>query len=236
MKPSRRDSLCRSLVVLVLVGAVALFPGLAPVRAQETTEMGFEPPDTGFEPPDTESDVPDRSDLGNVAQAARGKYAEGNRNLTQAKKLQRKIGEADEADKKAKLTEKRDATFQTAVQCFTDAIGYSPKMAEAYAGLGETLREWGKLDQSLEVYAAAVRRFPEDLETFEGWAMTLMELNLLGNATTAYTSYVEANPDRAAILMEVMKDWLQRKQVDPGDLSAADVQRLADWIEQQEAS
>ena len=236
MKPSRRDYLCRSLVVLVLVGAVALFPGLAPVRAQETTEMGFEPPDTGFEPPDTETDGFDRSDLGNVAQTARMNYAEGNRKLSQARKLRRKIAETEEASNRAKLEGKREETLQSAVQFFTEAIGYAPKMTEAYAGLGETLREWGKLDQSLEVYAAAVRRFPDDLETFEGWAITLMELNLLGNATTAYTSYVEANPDRAAILMEVMKDWLQRKQVDPGDLSAADVQRLADWIEQQEAS
>ena len=45
--------------------------------------------------------------------------------------------------------------------------------------------------------------------------------------------HVESNPDRAAILMEVMQDWLKRKQADPGDLSPADVERLAAWIQQQ---
>ena len=177
----------------------------------------------------------ERSDLGNVAQTARVEYAEGNRNLAQARKLRGRIAETQDADKRAKLEEKLEETFQSAANSFTNAIGYAPKMAEAYAGLGETLREWGRLDQSLEVCAAAVRRFPDDLENFEGWAMTLMELNLLGNATSAYSNYVDSNPDRAAILMEVMQDWLQRKQADPGDLNPADVDRLAAWVQQQEA-
>ena len=189
-----------------------------------------------FEPPDTEGADFERSDFGNVAQTARMEYAEGNRNLAQARKLRRRIAETDDSDKKAKLEEKLEESYQSAVQSFTDAIGYAPKMAEAYAGLGETLRDWGQVEKSLEVHAAAVRRFPDDLENFEGWALTLMELNLLGNATSAYTTYVDANPDRAAILMEIMQDWLQRKQTDPGDLNPADVERLAAWIEQQEAS
>jgi len=188
-----------------------------------------------FEPPDTEAEFDEQSDLGNVAQTARMEYAEGNRHLAQARKLQRRIAETDDSDKRAKLEEKLEETYQGAVQSFTDAIGYAPKMSEAYAGLGEALRDWGQLEQSLEVLATAVRRFPEDLENFEGWATTLMELNLLGNATSAYTNYVDANPDRAAILMEVMQDWLNRKQADPGDLNPADVERMAAWIQQQEA-
>ena len=177
----------------------------------------------------------ERSDLGNVAQTARVEYAEGNRSLAQARKLRGRIAETQDAEKRAKLEAKLEATFQNAVQSFTDAIGYAPKMAEAYAGLGETLREWGQLDKSLEVHAAAVRRFPDDLENFEGWAMTLMELNMLGNATSAYTNYVDSNPDRAAVLMEVMQGWLKRRQADPGDLNRADIDRLAAWIQQQEA-
>ena len=153
--------------------------------------------------------------------------------LAQARKIRQRLSETEDSGKKAKLEAKLQETYQSAATSFTDAIGFAPKMAEAYAGLGETLRDWGQLEKSLEVYAAAVRRFPDDLETFEGWAMTLMELNMLGNATSTYTSYVESNPDRAAILMEVMQDWLKRKQADPGDLNPADVDRLAAWIQQQ---
>ena len=181
--------------------------------------------DTGFE----------RSDSGNVAQTARTEYAEGSRNLTQARKLRKRIAETDDPEKRAKLEEKMEATYGSAAKSFTEAIGFAPKMSEAYAGLGETLRDWGRLDQSLEVYAAAVRRFPDDLENFEGWAETLMELNMLGNATSAYTSYVDSNPDRAAILLEVMEDWLKRRRADPGELRPEDVERLAGWLQQQGA-
>ena len=223
MKPSHRCwySLAISAAVLTVLAMTPVEPLVAQVLE--------------FEPPDTEAEFDEQSDLGNVAQTARMEYAEGNRHLAQARKLQRRIAETDDSDKRAKLEEKLEETYQGAVQSFTDAIGYAPKMSEAYAGLGEALRDWGQLEQSLEVLATAVRRFPEDLENFEGWATTLMELNLLGNATSAYTNYVDANPDRAAILMEVMEDWLNQKQADPGDLNPADVERMAAWIQQQEA-
>jgi tetratricopeptide (TPR) repeat protein len=227
MKLSRRSWLIPLFLLLGLV-PLALISSDSALAQSEETELIPELEnewDTGFE----------RSDLGNVAQTAKVEYAEGHRTLAQARKIRGRIAETADPDKKAKLEAKLQETYQSAAKSFTDAIGYAPKMSEAYAGLGETLREWGQLEQSLEVYAAAVRRFPDDLENFEGWAMTLMELNMLGNATSSYTSYVEANPDRAAILMEVMQDWLKRKQADPGDLNPADVDRLAAWIQQQDA-
>lgn len=227
MKLSRRSWLIPLFLLLGLV-PLSLMTSDSALAQSEATDLIPELDnewDTGFE----------RSDLGNVAQTAKSEYAEGNRTLAQARKIRNRIAETEDPDKKAKLEAKLQETYQRATQSFTDAIGYAPKMSEAYAGLGETLREWGQLEQSLQVYASAVRRFPEDLENFEGWAMTLMELNMLGNATSTYTSYVEANPDRAAIMMEVMEDWLKRKKADPGDLNPADVDRLAAWIQQQNA-
>ncbi len=226
MKPSRQRFAAPTALLLSCVSLIAISTGALPAQSEETDPAVpdlINEWDLGFE----------QSDLGNVAQTAKGEYAEGNRTLAQARKLRRRIAETEDADKKAKLEKKLGETYQSAANSFTEAIGFAPKMTEAYAGLGETLREWGELDKSLEVYAAAVRRFPDDLENFEGWAMTLMELNMLGNATSAYTSYVGTNPDRAAILMEVMEDWLKRKQADPGELNPSDLERLSGWIQQQ---
>ena len=227
MKLSRR---CWIVLLAFLLGLVPLTLISTDSVLAQTEEQELIPElenewDTGFE----------RSDSGNVAQTARTEYAAGSRNLTQARKLRKRIAETDDPEKRAKLEEKMEATYGSAAKSFTEAIGFAPKMSEAYAGLGETLRDWGRLDQSLEVYAAAVRRFPDDLENFEGWAETLMELNMLGNATSAYTSYVDSNPDRAAILLEVMEDWLKRRRADPGELRPEDVERLAGWLQQQGA-
>ncbi len=227
MKLSRR---CWIVLLAFLIGLVPLTLISTDSVLAQTEEQELIPElenewDTGFE----------RSDLGNVAQTARAEYAEGNRQLAQARKLRIRVSETGDPEKRTKLEEKMEATYGSAANSFTEAIGFAPKMSEAYAGLGETLRDWGRLDRSLEVYAAAVRRFPEDLENFEGWAETLMELNMLGNATSAYSSYVDSNPDRAAILLEVMEDWLKRRRADPGDLKPEDVERLAGWLQQQEA-
>jgi len=220
---------CRTLLsapFLVSVPLLMISTGSVFAQTDETGATEFElinEYDLGF----------DQSDLGNVAQAAGMEYAEGNRSLAQAKKLRRRIAETDDPGKRAKLEAKLDETYASAVQSFTEAIGYAPKMAEAFAGLGEAYREWGQLEKSLEIHAAAVRRFPDDLENFEGWTLTLLDSNMLGNAVNSYTQYVDTNPDRATILMEAMKDWLRQRQEDPGELDPADVQRLADWIQQQ---
>lgn len=50
---------------------------------------------------------------------------------------------------------------------------------------------------------------------------------MLGDATTAYSSLVQSQPERTAILMQAKKEWLTEKQADPGDLDPADVDRLA---------
>ncbi len=212
--------------LLVTLALLMISTGSAFAQTEETGAVELElinEYDLGF----------DQSDLGNVAQAAGIEYAAGNRSLAQAKKIRRRIAETDDPGKRAKLEAQLDETYASAVQSFTDAIGYAPKMAEAFAGLGEAYRDWGQLEKSLEIHAAAVRRFPDDLENFEGWALTLLDSNMLGNAVNSYTQYVATNPDRATILMEAMKDWLRQRQEDPGELDPADVQRLADWIQQQ---
>ena len=92
----------------------------------------------------------------------------------------------------------------------------------------------GDTDQTAtRVHALALRRNPDDMKNFQGWTQALLDLNMLGNATTAYTDYSSSNPARAEILMTEIKKWLALRQSDPGDLDPADVERLATWVEQQ---
>ena len=107
-------------------------------------------------------------------------------------------------------------------------------MLEAYAGLGAVMSDTGRSDQALKVHARALGIDPEDEENFQGWAQALLDLNLLADATQAYTSLLDTRPDQAATLMTLMKNWLVEKRADPGGLSGADVERLADWIDAQE--
>ena len=57
---------------------------------------------------------------------------------------------------------------------------------------------------------------------------------MLGNATNKYVELAESDSPYPPVLTDDMKKWLAAKQADPGDLDPEDVERLADWIEEQQ--
>ena len=169
-----------------------------------------------------------------IAQAALMIYNQGVRELNRAEKLVEKAGEEEVEKKRQKLLEKSVEANEAAVQQFMQALKTRPDMIEAYDALGLAFRRLGKYQEALEIHAIALRRDPDSLENFTGWSESLLELNMLGNATASYTKYAEEGSPRAPILMDAMKKWLADKQADPGEMDPAHVQRMADWIAQQE--
>ena len=216
-----------SAATLLLLLALAALPALG----QELP--GQEAP--GQEPLVNEDDatLPETS-LGNVVQTARSHYDSGVRMMKQAAKLAAKAAEAETPEKREKLEKKVASLREGAMEEFKEAIGYNPRMLEAYAGLGAALSEVGRPDQALGVHARALGLEPENEENFHGWAQALLDLNMLGDATQAYTSLRETRPEQAATLLTLMKSWLAEKRTDPGELEPADVERLANWIRLQE--
>jgi tetratricopeptide (TPR) repeat protein len=169
----------------------------------------------------------------NVTQGATFAFHEGMRLLEQAAKAAVKAEEADTDKKREKLEQRVVSSYEQATQQFISALRQDADLFEVYEPLGQTFRTLGKYQEALEIHAIALRRNEESMENFTGWADSLMELNMLGNATQAYTAYAEADSPRAPILMDAMKKWLAAKQEDPGELDPANVQRMADWIAQQ---
>jgi tetratricopeptide (TPR) repeat protein len=196
----------------------------------------FEDPPAPNVEPGSDETLFEQSDLGNVTQAALLAYGSGDRELQSAGKLARRATETSDPEKRESILEKRTTALQRAVEHFQEAIGYNPQLLDAYTGLGTALREQGQYGESLQIHARALQADDTREEDFRGWAESLLGLDMLGDATVTYTSLLSSRPERAAILMEVMNEWLAAKQADPGDLDPADVQRLADWIAQQEGS
>ena len=72
------------------------------------------------------------------------------------------------------------------------------------------------------------------MENFEGWSESVMALNMLGDATQAYSQFVEQGSPFAPVLMEDIKEWLVAHQADPGDVDPEHVEKLAEWVAEQE--
>lgn len=209
-------------MILLIPAALAIS-----AQAQEPLPQGISQPN--FEPSSTDT-LMERTDLGNVAQAARMQYGAGMRELSKAEKLRAKAASLTDPISRSKTEEKAQNSLENADKAFREALSYDEDFIPAYAGLGTALRLQNKAEEALQVHAMALRRSPEDLENFKGWTESLLALNMLGNVTGAYTDYAESNPTRAEVLMTAIENWLADKKTDPGELDPADVQRLADWV------
>lgn len=214
---------------------ILLMSGLAaePAQAQEALPEGISMPNYEASSSDT---LMERTDMGNIAQEARLQYSAGERELKKAQKLRQKAAKMTDPEDRARTEAKAQGALDNADKAFREALSFDADLIEAYAGLGTVLRMQGKPQDALQVHAMALRKAPDDLENFTGWTDSLLALNMLGNATTAYTDYAQSNPKRAEILMTAIEKWLADKKTDPGDLDPGDVQRLADWVKQQKRS
>ena len=208
---------CRRAASVSMIGLFVLVGAAIEGRAQ--TEAAPEPSSTS---------------AGNTVQAAQMLYHQGMRELTRAGKLASRATEESSDEKRAEFMARSAEANEVAVGNFMQALKTQPEMIEAYVSLGEAFRHLGKYQEALEVHAIALRRDPESMENFEGWAEALMGLNMLGNATASYTKYVEEGSPRAAVLMDAMQSWLVRMEADPGDFDPEHVQRMAEWMAQQE--
>ncbi len=213
---SRRcGRLALGLVVAVAAGSVSA------VEAQ----------DSHLNPTDLES-----TSSGNVTQSATMAYHQGMRLLTQAAKASERAAEAETDKQREKLEKRSRSAYEGASKQFLNALRQDSDVFDAYEPLGLAFRRLGRYQEALDIHAIALRRDEESMENFSGWAESLLELNMLGNATQAYTSYAEAGSARAPILMDAIEKWLAAKEADPGDMDPANVERMADWIAEQSSS
>ncbi len=209
------------------------FVGL-PAGAQE--DYGYSSPPGPNEEPSSGDTLFEQSDLGNVAQAAQSHYHSGRRELQSAEKLARRAAEAPSEERRSELLERRSAALERAAEEFSEAIGFDKGLLDAYLGLGQAYAALSKHEEALQVHAAALEIEPESEASFQGWAAALLALNRLGDAVAAYETYAGARPERARQLLDGMKQWLEAKQRDPGEVAPEAIQRLADWLAQHSAS
>lgn len=195
-----------------------------PVAAQERPN----------EEPSSNATLFDQTSTGNVAQAAMMALASGERDLKRAAKLEEKLAELD-GEKAAKQREKIAAAYESAAASFLEAIRSNQDLVEAYLGLGAAYGAQGKHQEALQVLNRGLWLAPGHDEMFTAWTATVMELNLLGDATRAYTQYIGADPERAGEVMGALKGWLAEHKANPGEISPEDVARLEAWIAQQES-
>lgn len=204
--------------------AAVLALGTLPLQAQQ------QEPATPAEEPSSYDTLFEQSDPGNVVQKARMHHLAAVRQVRQAEKLATKAAREADPEKRAGLETKETEAYEAAAAELVQAVNVSPRSLDSYSLLGEVLRRLKKPEEALKVHVAALKAAPDDDENFAGWAETILDLDMLGDATTAHDKLVETNPKRAAILMTAMKAWLEEHRADPDGLAPEHIDRMAQWI------
>jgi tetratricopeptide (TPR) repeat protein len=157
-------------------------------------------------------------------------YVAGLRQSHTAKGLIVEASQETDPGERGKLEARARMTYEAAVAEFGQATKVSPHWLDPYAPLGAALHALERHQEALEVHRAALDIDPASDENFWGWVGSILELDMLGDATAAYEELVGVHPERAEILGTALARWLEEHRADPAGIDPTHIERLAGWI------
>jgi len=151
-------------------------------------------------------------------------------------KLREKAWELEEkaaaasGGERAKLEGKIEKTYRKAAREYESAVELDPRHYRAYSDLGYALRRLGDHQAALAAYDRALGMVPNYAEAIEYRAEAYLGLGRLDDAKEAYLQLFAGDRERADVLMEAMKQWVERHREDPGGHDPATVEAFAQWV------
>ena len=124
------------------------------------------------------------------------------------------------------------AGYREARERFDAAAKADPSVKEAWNLVGYTNRRLGDYEASLAAYEKALALNPTYSEAIEYRGEAYLALNRVDDAKTAYMTLFAGSRAHAAILLSAMRAWVIERRARPAGLAKADVDALAQWIEE----
>ncbi len=159
-------------------------------------------------------------------------YNAGLRIRDTAWKLEKKLLQAPDENKRSKIATKIQRKYMFAIKEFTAATQKNPRFHQAYGSLGYALRKTGQYENALAAYDRALSLAPGYPEAIEYRAEAYLGLGRLEDAKKAYMKLFRTNRDSADTLLAAMLVWVDKRSSDPGDLPADAVSEFAGWVEE----
>ena len=124
------------------------------------------------------------------------------------------------------------AGYREARERFDAATKADPSVKEAWNLVGYTNRRLGDYEASLAAYEKALALNPTYSEAIEYRGEAYLALNRVDDAKTAYMTLFAGSRAHAATLLSAMRAWVIERRARPAGLAKADVDALAQWIEE----
>lgn len=159
-------------------------------------------------------------------------YTSGERRLDKIARMAEEVKAKPE--NATKLAPKINKELDKAAGDFKRAVSYDPNLYQAHSELGFALRKLGRYDESLAAYDLALQIQPGFAPAIEYRAEAYLGLNRLDEAKQAYTILFSGDRERADLLLDAMKSWVDQRKTDAAGASAEQIDDFARWVEQRQ--
>ena len=131
-----------------------------------------------------------------------------------------------------KIMDKAKKEYANALKDFKRATDNSPKMYQAFNGMGFAYRKTGDYAKALENYDKALALQPGFPDALEYRGEAYLGLNRVDDAKQAYMTLFASDPAQADVLMTAMKNWVEQRKADPAGVDPAALSAFEKWIQE----
>jgi tetratricopeptide (TPR) repeat protein len=175
------------------------------------------------------------SDLQNAVGAAKSAYYRGLSSVRKAQMYDAEAAKASTPEKSANAHDKAQKAYGESVGAFIDAVTIQPKLHQAWNYLGFASLHLGNYDDAVSAYTKAIEINPKNPEAVAHRGEAFLGLDQTEDAKAAYMElYRDASP-LATELMSALRHWIDAHRLNAQEVSPADVEALAKWIDERAA-
>jgi tetratricopeptide (TPR) repeat protein len=175
------------------------------------------------------------SELQNATGAAKAEYYRGLSLLRKAQMYDAEAAKSPTPEKSANARNKGQKAYGESLGAFINTVTIQPKLYQAWNCLGIANLHLGNYDDAISAYTKVLELNPNSPEAVENRAEAFLGLNQTDDAKTAYMALYRDSPALAKDLMTSLRHWVDAHRLNAQDVSPADVEALAKWIDERAA-
>jgi tetratricopeptide (TPR) repeat protein len=176
------------------------------------------------------------SELQSAVGAAKSAYYRGLTSVRKAQMYDAEAAKASTPEKAANAGNKAQKAYGDSVGAFIDAVTIQPNLHQAWSYLGFANFHLGNYDDAVSAYTKALELNPNNAEALAYRGEAYVALDQTEDAKSAYLALYKDSPALAKELMAALRHWIDAHRLNAQDVSPADIEALAKWIDERAAT
>jgi tetratricopeptide (TPR) repeat protein len=171
----------------------------------------------------------------NAVSAAKSAYYRGLSSVRKGEMYDAEAAKSSTPEKYANAHNKAQRAYGESLGAFIDAVSIQPTLSPAWNYLGFANLHLGNYEDAVSAYTKALELNPKNPDAIAHRGEAFLWLNQIEDAKAAYMALLQDSTALANELMTAMRHWTEARRQNAQDLSPADVEAFAKWIDERAA-